>query len=150
MTNCPECWGPDPRATPLTGAKECLTAHLQYLCSTCGRATCVEASAATGERRWNLPFAELREAVLFLRGAEVTAGSECVLTELITEDGLPSFRIFATGEDRERFLAAHPEKTLVRADLTADRDDPPLADPEVRRLTADEVSAYLAVRASRS
>jgi hypothetical protein len=148
MTSCPECWSPDPRATPLTGARDCLSTHLQYVCGTCGRATCVEESPSTGERRWNYPFSDLQEAVLHLRAAEVIAGDEVVLAELLTEDGLPSFRIFATAEHRERFLATHPGKTLVRADLTADRDDAPLLDPVLRRLDASEVDAYLAERAA--
>lgn len=56
---CQECYSNKNRRTPLLGARECLENHLQYVCGTCGRCSCIDKDKIRGLQRWNLKILKL-------------------------------------------------------------------------------------------
>lgn len=145
---CPECLSPDPYATPLREPLACLTNHLQYVCGTCGRCTCLEPNGA-GLCRWNFPFASYEYAVLYLRAAQIASGAACLISELASPKGRRSFRIFAGEREQQAYLGKHAGTRLLATPGHRAALDGFDGQPVVRRLSKREARAYAAAQRSR-
>ena len=143
---CKECYSENSRITPLRGAEHCLSNHLQYVCSSCGRCICIGPKGAK-KARCLMPFGSLQEAMLYLKAAEIMKEDVCGIYELTYKRDDKRYRVFKSADELEVFLKKN--KTV-----TCDNFEPvyiskkyvALPDEQVRHLTKQEVTKYLEER----
>ncbi len=147
MTVCQECYTNQSRITPLLNPQDCLACHTQYICGTCGRCICIEHDPKRGLQRWNFPFKSLEIAKLYLRTADHTMKKSCGIYELKDVKGRNSYKIFADKEDLELYLKKTKRNTCDTATpLFRMEKYNEFKNTQVRRLTNDEITQYLAER----
>jgi hypothetical protein len=140
---CQECYSDHARITPLKGAKDCLSNHLQYICSTCGRVICIDQK---GEKRARclMPFDSLEKAMLYLKTAEIILEDICGIYELIYKRGEKRYRIFKSITDLHEFLKRTPAVRCERLiPVYISEQYHPIQPVQVRPLTQTEVKKYL-------
>jgi hypothetical protein len=105
---CKECYSEHSRITPVKGAEDCLKRHRQYICSTCGRAVCIDLA---GEKRARcfMPFGSLEIAMLYLKPAEILNQGLCGIYELIYKRGDKRYRIFRNVAELHKYLKSNPD-----------------------------------------
>lgn len=144
MKECNECYSQHSRITPLRKPRECLENHLQYICGTCGRCICVNATKSSGLQRWNFPFTTLEVAKLYLRSADATEHTSCGIYEITDKNGRKSYKIFRAEADLLIFLQRNKDKTCSSLQPVYKRASyEQFPNTEIRRLHADEVERYL-------
>ncbi len=143
---CKECYSENPRITPLNGARNCLENHRQYICSKCGRMTCIDLG---GERkaRCFFPFATKETAILYLKCAEIITKSCCGIYELIYKRGDKRYKIFETENELDQFLAKNKDiKCENKIPVYKSKKMIPVSSEQIRYLTKEEVDHYLSKR----
>lgn len=140
---CPECYSDEPRVTPILDPEGCLTNHLQYVCSTCGRCVCVDIDTRN-TYRVNMPFKSLDIARLYLRSAEVIHGGPCEIYEIEMANGTKLVRIYRDREEMEADTERNPMQSCPNpVPLLETSTFKPHTAAQVRNLTAEEVKRYL-------
>lgn len=89
---CPTCHSWVPRDSPCD--------HEKYECPTCGRRQCL--------RHWPYPMRSRREAVHFLKSAQLATGKECFIRPIERSRGRgPAvvWKIFTSEDDYESYVA---------------------------------------------
>ena len=141
---CPECYSDNSRITPLLRPAQCLKAHTQYICGTCGRCICIEHDPKRNLQRWNFPFKSLDIAKLYLRTADYTVKKSCGIYEIKNKGGRISYKIFPGNDELKTFLDKNKDKSCEKMSpvFTAPeyREFPETA---VRKLTEKEAEKYL-------
>lgn len=109
--------------------------------------------------RWNFPFKDLESAILYLRVADVTTGSNCGIYEIISCSGRKSYKIFDTSDSGDRacsdktnipedlkiYLKKNPAKSVTsKVPVFTWGDFEVFPGTEVRYLDDNEISKYLA------
>lgn len=151
MTPCPECYSDRPRITPLLNPRPCLERHKQYVCGTCGRCICIAKDPVRGLQRWQFPFKSEAAALLYLRAAEVSTGKPCGVYEVRSASGRASFKIFASREDLDAYLARNPDKSCPRLEpLIEHKTFRAAKHADIRMLGSEEVERYLEEKAAES
>lgn len=147
---CLECYTDQSRATPLLNPMDCLKNHTQYICGTCGRCICIERDPKRGLQRWNFPFKSLEIAKLYLRAADYTMKKPCGIYELENGNGRLSYKIFAGSEDLLAYLKKKNGKARCEAmePVFMVEGYREYAHTQVRKLSPDEIQAYMAERQS--
>lgn len=144
---CIECYAEHSRATPLLNPIDCLSNHTQYICGTCGRCICIERDQKRGLQRWNFPFKSLEIAKLYLRTADYTMKKSCGIYEIKSETGRISYKIFASSKDLQLFLQKNRGKICeYMAPVFTYGEYKEYKRTQVRKLTHDEVTKYMAER----
>ncbi|WP_086348036.1 hypothetical protein [Candidatus Enterococcus clewellii] len=144
MGECKECYSKNNRITPLSGVRDCLENHDQYICGSCGRCICIQKDEKRGVQRWYFPFRSLEIAILYLRTADVSEKRACGIYCLTDKNGRESFKIFPTRDALNSYL--HKNKNKECFDNVPIYQVTPyqtFTDTEIRRLTAEEVNQYL-------
>lgn len=144
---CIECYAEHSRATPLLNPIDCLSNHTQYICGTCGRCICIERDQKRGLQRWNFPFKSLEIAKLYLRTADYTMKKSCGIYEIKSETGRISYKIFASSKDLQLFLQKNRGKVCeCMAPVFTSGEYKEYKRTQVRKLTPDEITKYMAER----
>lgn len=140
---CIECYSEYKRITPLLKGEDCLTQHTQYICGTCGRCICIEATAA-GLRRWNFPFQSLTQAMLYLRSADASTKTNCGIYEIKNEKGRLSYKIFANAQELQLYLQKNPKKQVTSTTpLHQEQAYKEFEHTQIRRLSEGEIHQYV-------
>lgn len=143
---CVECYIDQSRVTPLLHPLDCLREHRQYICGHCGRCICIE-QTKNGLQRWNFPFKSLEIAKYYLRAADVTMQAPCGIYKIQSDKGRVSYKIFANPTGLEAYLKKNPDKSCASRQpsfiMPSYQEFP---ESQVRKLSAQEVDAYLAER----
>lgn len=63
-----------------------------------------------GLQRWNFPFKPLEIAKLYLRTADYSMKKPCGIYEMKSENGRPSYKIFADSDALQLYLKKNKEK----------------------------------------
>ncbi|RLL82567.1 hypothetical protein Y696_00250 [Mesotoga sp. H07pep.5.4] len=139
---CPECYSSDNRATPLKNPEDCLSNHVQYICSTCGRAICMEGDER--ERHGPLSsFGSFNDAMLYLRAAEALFNGPCGIYEL-TDGAKVFYKIFKDKDGLMNYLLENPEKRCPLGEALHETEEfRPVVEGQIRRLDKGEVEEYL-------
>jgi hypothetical protein len=144
--SCQECYSEHPRITPLKGAQDCLTNHLQYICSTCGRVICIGPKGAK-KARCLMPFGSLEQARLYLKAAETMLEDVCGIYELIYKRGDKRYRVFKNSDDLKAFLKRTPTVKCENYEpVHISSIYHPVSPDQIRHLTREEVQQYLSER----
>lgn len=144
---CIECYAEHSRVTPLLNPIDCLSNHTQYICGTCGRCICIERDPKRGLQRWNFPFKSLEIAKLYLRTADYTMKKSCGIYEIKSEIGRISYKIFASSKDLQLFLQKNRGKICeCMALVFTSGEYKEYKRTQVRKLTPDEITKYMAER----
>jgi hypothetical protein len=143
---CKECYSENPRITPLRGAEPCLSNHLQYVCSSCGRCICIGSKGAK-RARCLMPFGSLHDAMLYLKAAETMNEQLCGIYELTYKRGDKRYRVFKSDTELEAFLKKNKTVTCDNPEpVYISKEYVPVLENQVRHLTAQEAKKYLAER----
>ncbi|MCG8568609.1 MAG: hypothetical protein MJB14_00580 [Spirochaetes bacterium] len=143
---CSECYSENPRITPLRGARDCLSNHLQYVCSACGRVICI---GAIGQKkaRCLMPFGSLEQAQLYLKAAEIMNQGLCGIYELIYKRGDKRYRVFKNSHELSVFLKKNSQiKCEKKEPVYISKEYHPVKQEQIHHLTPDEVEKYIAER----
>lgn len=143
MSECPECYSLNHRATPLLNARECLENHTQYICGTCGRCICIQADSKRKLQRWNFPFKSLEIAKLYVRTADFTTKKPCGIYEMISETGRKSYKIFTTRLEFLDYLKKSKKTSINSIPLFQKEIFVSFPNTEIRKLTSMEITKYL-------
>ncbi|PVD18083.1 hypothetical protein V512_014520 [Mesotoga sp. Brook.08.105.5.1] len=139
---CPECYSSDSRATPLKNPEDCLLNHVQYVCSTCGRAICMD----DDERERHGPrasFSSFNDAMLYLRAAEALFNGPCGIYEL-TDGTKVFYKIFADKDGLMNYLIENPEKRCPLGEALHETEEfRPASKGQIQRLDEEKVEQYL-------
>lgn len=144
---CEECYSDESRATPLLNPIQCLEAHTQYICGTCGRCICIEHDPQRGLQRWNFPFKTLDIAKLYLRTADYSMKKPCGIYEIKSRNGRISYKIFSEAKELELYLKKNKDKIcdgmkpVFKADEYIEYEN-----TQVRKLTSEEIKEYMSER----
>jgi len=140
---CPECYSDEPRVTPIIDPGSCLTNHLQYVCSSCGRCVCVDLDKQNKYRVY-FPFKSVEIAKLYLRSAEVIFSGPCEIYEIELANGTRLVKIFKDKEAMEADMQRNPMQSCANPVPIFKTESYKPHDPsQVRNLTPDEVKQYL-------
>ena len=140
---CPECYSEYPRITPLKGVKQCLTKHKQYICSTCGRAVCIDVKGEKKARCF-YPFSSINDAMLYLKVAETLTGGLCGIYELIYKRGDIRYKIFRTQEEFEQYLRKNPNvKSKTNSPIYISEKYQEVKSSYLKYLNIKEVEKYI-------
>jgi hypothetical protein len=141
---CPECYSEYSRITPLYKPEECLQRHWQYICSTCGRAICVDHEVSPIARCFML-FNSFEIAILYVRAAEVLAHDVCGIYRIESAiSGKASYKIFPDEDTRVKYFDHNPDKTCDSAQPQfIAKQFIPAKEGQIRRLTPQEIEMYL-------
>jgi hypothetical protein len=143
VSECPECYSLNHRATPLLNARECLENHTQYICGTCGRCICIQADSKRKLQRWNFPFKSLEIAKLYVRTADFTTKKPCGIYEMISETGRKSYKIFTTRLEFLDYLKKSKKTSINSIPLFQKEIFVSFPNTEIRKLTSMEITKYL-------
>lgn len=144
---CKECYGDQPRITPLLKPLDCLQNHTQYICGTCGRCICIERDGARGLQRWNFPFKTMEIAKLYLRTADYTMKKSCGIYEIKNSKGWVSYKIFPGQDALEEFLKKNKDKVCETMEPVFVVDEyKEYPNTQLRKLTEAEVLQYMRER----
>ena len=139
---CLECYSEYSRITPLKGVKECLTKHKQYVCSTCGRAICIDVKGEKKARCF-YPFSSLNNAILYLKVAEILTGELCGIYELIYKRGDIRYKIFASITEFEFYLKKNPNvKSKKNSPIYISEKYQKINSSQIKYLTQKEREKY--------
>jgi hypothetical protein len=140
---CKECYSDNPRITPVRDPEYCLSNHLQYICSKCGRCICI---GLKGEKkaRCLMPFGSFDTAMFYLKAAEIMNDGVCGIYELIYSRGDKRYRIFETKDDLIEFLKRNPQiKCEKYQPIYISKKHYPVSEKQIRHLKKQEVEKYL-------
>ncbi len=140
---CNECYSNQSRITPILEPEKCLRNHTQYICSTCGRCTCIEMDEKRGLRRWNFPFKTADIAKLYLRVAEVSTGKRCGIYEIISDKGRKSYKIFEDRETAEKYFTKNKGKQYSMQIIYQTEQYREYKESQIRKLNDSEIEKYL-------
>lgn len=140
---CNECYSNQPRITPILKPEKCLSNHMQYICSTCGRCICIDKDETRGLRRWNFPFKTMEIAKLYLRVAEVSTGKCCGIYEIISDKGRKSYKIFEDKETAENYLTKNKGKQYSMRIIYQTEQYREYKTLQIRKLDDSEIEKYL-------
>ncbi|TLG76770.1 hypothetical protein [Culicoidibacter larvae] len=147
MIGCEECYSEQSRITPLLGARACLEQHEQYICGTCGRCICIAKDTKRGLQRWHFPFQSLKNAILYLRTADVTHKSSCGIYQIQDQNGRLAYKVFPSDKALTSYLNKHKTKQCISMQAVyrngAYREFP---NTQIRKLKQQEVEKYLLER----
>lgn len=143
MTDCPECYSSNNKATPSLKARECLENHTQYICGTCGRCICIEADEKRHLRRWNFPFKSVEIAKLYLRTADITTQQSCGIYEVISATGRKSYKIFSKKNDFLMYLEKSGKTANILSSLFQKESFSLFPNTQIKKLTPQEIDDYL-------
>jgi hypothetical protein len=140
---CPECYSDEPRVTPILDPESCLTNHLQYVCSTCGRCVCVDIDTQN-KYRINFPFKSVEIAKLYLRSAEVIYSGPCEIYEIEMANGTRLVKIFKDKEEMEADMKRNPMQSCPNpVPVFKTKAYKPHKADQVKNLSSEEVKQYL-------
>ena len=91
---CPTCYSWIPKDSSCT--------HEKYVCPTCGRAQC--------KLHWPYPMKSKREAIHFLKWAEIKNGKRCFVRGIENSAGKTKWKIFTSEEDYESYKTTGKHK----------------------------------------
>ena len=140
---CKECYSDNPRITPLKGAEDCLSNHLQYICSTCGRCVCIGPKGAK-KARCLMPFGSLELAKLYIKAAEIMNDNVCGIYELIYRRGENRYRVFKSNQELKKQLEKNKNVKCEKYEpVYISKKHIPVSDNQIRHLNQQEVQEYL-------
>ena len=140
---CSECYSENPRITPLLEPVNCLTYHMQYVCSKCGRCICIDHDRRRDVYRWSFPFKTLEIAKLYIKTAEIVCEDTCGIYEIISK-GRKSYKIFHTKNDLNEYLRKNPEKKCMSMEpVYISETYNSVNEKQIRRLNKIDVHNYL-------
>lgn len=141
---CQECYSEYARITPLYKPEDCLQRHEQYICSTCGRAICMDRKDAMKARCFML-FNTLEMAILYVRAAELFANDVCGIYEIETvSSGKIHYKMFESQELRTNYFTNNPDKrSCSEQPRFVSKMFTPAQEGQIRRLTPPEIQTYL-------
>jgi hypothetical protein len=140
---CPECYSDEPRVTPIINPESCLTDHLQYVCSMCGRCVCVDLDTQN-KYRINFPFKSVEIAKLYLRSAEVIHNGPCEIYGIELANGTKLVKIYRDRQEMEADIKRNPMQSCPNpVPVFESKAYKPHKTAQVRHLTTEEVKRYL-------
>lgn len=141
---CSECYGDNPRITPLLKPDNCLKKHTQYICSTCGRCICIDKDDKRDVYRWSFPFKTLEIAKLYLRTAEVICKDVCGIYQITGKNNRLSYKIFHTAKDLENYLSKNKDKSCKdKKPVYISKQYIEMPNTQIRKLNNTEIEIYL-------
>jgi hypothetical protein len=91
---CPTCYSWIPKDSPCN--------HEKYQCPECGRKQCL--------LHWRYPMKSKKEAIHFLKSAQVQTNKECLIRSVYNKAGKVKWKIFTSEEDYESYIRTGKHK----------------------------------------